>query len=243
MKASISLIEADKMINLGFEVDLNFILDCIPTLSQRQTVMFSATMPPALELLAKKYLSKPIIVTIGVAGQAVAEIEQRVEMIPAEKKNARLVQICSQFQPPIIVFVALKKACDGVAQVLSNAGHSVAVLHGGKSQDSREYALSSFKNGSAGILVATDVAGRGIDVKDVTLVVNYDMSKTIEAYTHRIGRTGRAGKSGTAVTFLTEQDQDVFFDLRATLVRAGCRVPQELSNHPAAYKKSSNIVE
>jgi len=235
--------EADKMIDLGFEVDLNYILDSIPSERKRQTVMFSATMPPPLENLAKKYLEKPVIVTIGVAGQAVAEIDQRVEMVSHDRKRGRLLEIVQAFGRPIIVFVGLKKSCDGVAKALVGAGHTCAVLHGGKGQDAREAALAQFKDGRAGILVATDVAGRGIDVKDVCLVVNYDMAKNIEAYTHRIGRTGRAGKSGTAITFLSSGDEEVYFDLRATLQRAGSRIPNELANHPAALRRIGGVRE
>lgn len=154
------------MIDLGFEVDLNYILDSIPAIPSdevggRQTVMFSATMPSALESLAKKYLHKPAVVTIGVAGQAVAEIDQRVEVIREDAKRGRLIQILEgrEFKPPIIVFVALKKSCDMLGKALINMGFSVAILHGGKSQDQREAALAGFKNGTKDILVATDVAG------------------------------------------------------------------------------------
>ena len=112
------------------------------------------------------------------------------------------------------------------------------VLHGGKGQDAREYALAALKDGSKDILVATDVAGRGIDIKDVSLVLNYDMAKSIEDYTHRIGRTGRAGKTGKAITFLTPEDKDVFFDLKQCLVESPVSVcPPELSNHPDAQQK------
>lgn len=111
-------------------------------------------------------------------------------------------------------------------------------MHGGKGQDLREYALASLKDGSKDILVATDVAGRGIDIKDVSLVLNYDMAKSIEDYTHRIGRTGRAGKYGKAITFLTKEDTQVFYDLKQLLLESPISTcPPELANHPEAQQK------
>lgn len=218
--------EADRMIDLGFEPDVNFILDKLPVSNMkpeeeeeteeareraaylysigvkskyRQTFMFSATFPPAVERLARKYLRRPAVVTIGTAGQAVDTVEQRVEFIASEeKKKNRLLELLNDgsFDPPIIIFVNQKSGVDILAKALEKLGWGVSTLHGGKSQEQREQALSQIKTGQKDILVATDVAGRGIDVKNVSLVINYDMAKNIEDYTHRIGRTGRAGKSG-----------------------------------------------
>ncbi|OZJ04991.1 hypothetical protein BZG36_01747 [Bifiguratus adelaidae] len=254
--------EADRMIDMGMEVDVNYILDTLPssnvkpdtedaedaqTMTQtrigsgkyRQTTMFSATMPPLVERLAKKYLRRPAVVTIGVAGQAVETVEQRVEMMASEeKKKPRLLQLLDEFEPPIIVFVNQKRGVDVLAKALSKLGYKTATLHGGKSQDQREIALQQVKSGHAEILVATDVAGRGIDIKDVSLVINYDMAKNIEDYTHRIGRTGRAGKSGVAIAFLTNNDTDVMYDLKQMLSKSSIsKVPPELANHEAALTK------
>jgi len=134
----------------------------------------------------------------------------------------------------IICFVNIKKTCDVVARNLSKNGFKCTVLHGGKKQDEREHALETFKNGTAMILVATDVAGRGIDVKDVTLVLNYDMPDKIDKYCHRIGRTGRAGKTGVATTLLTEYDEEVFWDLKNYLLSTESQIPKELAMHQAA---------
>ncbi|KAM5533284.1 hypothetical protein V8D89_013061 [Ganoderma adspersum] len=231
--------EADRMVNLGFEVDLTFILDKLPSDAMegedqgeqmdvdgetmikkgrnRVTTLFSATMPPPVERLTKKYLKKPAIITIGEAGRAVDTVEQRVEFVNGdEKKKQRMLEIFNsgQFASPIIVFVNQKKTADMVAKDLHRAGWSAATLHSGKNQEQREAALQSLRTGDSDILVATDLAGRGIDVPDVTLVINYQMSNTIEAYVHRIGRTGRAGKQGTAITFLTNDDDEVMYDLK-----------------------------
>ncbi|KAI8139339.1 P-loop containing nucleoside triphosphate hydrolase protein [Fennellomyces sp. T-0311] len=247
--------EADRMIDMGFEADVNFILDALPvsnlkpedeeasdvTRKYRQTTMFSATMPPAVERLAKKYLRRPAVVTIGTAGQAVETVEQRVEMINDEnKKKNRLLELLESgtYEPPIIIFVNQKKGVDVLAKALNKLGYHAVTLHGGKSQEQRESALSQLKNGSAEVLVATDVAGRGIDVKNVSLVINYDMAKNIEDYTHRIGRTGRAGKSGVAITFLSNNDTEVMYDLRQMLAKSPLsKVPSELAHHEAAQTK------
>ncbi|KAG0370488.1 mRNA splicing protein prp28 [Gamsiella multidivaricata] len=257
--------EADRMIDLGFEPDVNFILDALPVSNlkpdtdeaedaskmtmaidkdsskkYRQTTMFSATMPPAVERLAKRYLRRPAVVTIGTAGQAVETVEQRVEMITDEnkKKNRLMDLLKGQFAPPMIVFVNQKKSCDMLAKMISSSGLRATTLHGGKSQEQRELALSQLKSGKSDVLVATDVAGRGIDVQNVSLVVNFDMAKNIEDYTHRIGRTGRAGRSGVAVTFLSSYDTDVYYDLKQMLTKSTlATVPAELRNHEAAMTK------
>ncbi|KAF9438808.1 mRNA splicing protein prp28 [Entomortierella beljakovae] len=258
--------EADRMIDMGFEADVNFILDALPVSNlkpdtgdaedaskmamaidedsnrkYRQTTMFSATMPPAVERLAKRYLRRPAVVTIGTAGQAVETVEQRVEMITDEnKKKSRLMDLLkgTQFAPPVIVFVNQKKSCDMLAKLINFSGLRSTTLHGGKSQDQRELALSQLKNGKSDVLVATDVAGRGIDVQNVSLVVNFDMAKNIEDYTHRIGRTGRAGRSGVAITFLSSYDTEVYYDLKQMLSKSTlATIPPELRNHEAAMTK------
>jgi len=256
--------EADRMIDLGFEEPVNKILDALPVTNEkpdteeaedframsahiggkdryRQTMMYTATMPSAVERIARKYLRRPAIVTIGNVGQAVETVEQRVEFISGEdKRKKRLADILQsgQFQPPIIVFVNIKRNCDAVARDIKQMGFSSVTLHGSKTQEQREAALASVRNGSTDVLVATDLAGRGIDVPDVSLVVNFNMSMNIESYTHRIGRTGRAGKSGIAITFLGNEDVDVMYDLKQMLMKSSIsRVPEDLRKHEAAQSK------
>lgn len=258
--------EADRMIDLGFEEPVNKILDALPVANEkpdteeaenpramsqqlggrdryRQTMMYTATMPVAVERIARKYLRRPAIITIGSAGEAVDTVEQRVEMIPGEeKRKKRLHDILSsgEFRPPIIVFVNIKRNCDAIARDIKHMGFSSVTLHGSKTQDQREAALASVRNGATNVLVATDLAGRGIDVPDVSLVVNFNMATSIESYTHRIGRTGRAGKSGVAITFLGSEDADVMYDLKQMLMKSPIsRVPEELRKHEAAQSKSS----
>ncbi|EGC41458.1 pre-mRNA-splicing ATP-dependent RNA helicase PRP28 [Histoplasma capsulatum var. duboisii H88] len=256
--------EADRMIDLGFEEPVNKILDALPVTNQkpdtedaenaqamsqhiggkdryRQTMMYTATMPSAVERIARKYLRRPAIVTIGNIGEAVDTVEQRVEFISGEdKRKKRLAEILSsrEFRPPIIVFVNIKRNCDAVARDIKNMGYSSVTLHGSKTQEQREAALASVRNGNTDVLVATDLAGRGIDVPDVSLVVNFNMATNIESYTHRIGRTGRAGKSGIAITFLGNEDSDVLYDLKQMLMKSSIsRVPEELRKHEAAQSK------
>ncbi|KAL9026945.1 MAG: hypothetical protein Q9196_004463 [Gyalolechia fulgens] len=258
--------EADRMIDLGFEEPVNKILDALPVanmkpdseeaenalvMSQhlggkdryRQTMMYTATMPSAVERIARKYLRRPAIVTIGNVGEAVETVEQRVEFVAGEdKRKKRLGELLSsrEFHPPIIVFVNIKRNCDAVARDIKHMGFSSVTLHGGKTQEQREAALASLRTNSTDVLVATDLAGRGIDVPDVSLVVNFNMASSIESYTHRIGRTGRAGKSGVAITFLGNEDSDVMYDLKQMLMKSSIsRVPEELRKHEAAQQKST----
>ncbi|TFY82972.1 hypothetical protein EWM64_g1039 [Hericium alpestre] len=257
--------EADRMVNLGFEVDLTFILDQLPSETMageergeamdvdgetmvrkgrtRVTTLFSATMPPPVERLARKYLKRPAIITIGEAGRAVDTVDQKVEFVAGEeKKKQRLLEVLNTggYPSPIIVFVNQKKTADMVAKDLSRAGWNAATLHSGKNQEQREAALKSLRDGESDVLVATDLAGRGIDVQDVSLVINFQMANTIEAYVHRIGRTGRAGKQGTAITFLTNDDDEVMYELKQEISKSPVsKVSPELARHEAAQHKVS----
>lgn len=259
--------EADRMIDMGFEPDVQKILEFMPVSNvkpdtdaaedasvllanyntkkkYRQTVMFTATMPPAVERLARSYLRRPAIVYIGSVGKPVDRTEQIVYMIGENEKRKRLTQILqSNVEPPIIIFVNQKKGADVLAKGLEKLGFNACTLHGGKGQEQRDFALASLKNGSKDILVATDVAGRGIDIKDVSMVINYDMAKSIEDYTHRIGRTGRAGKTGKAVSFVTKEDSAIYYDLKQVLLASSASTcPPELMNHPEAQHKPGTVV-
>jgi len=198
--------EADKMIDMGFDQDVNIILDALPVTNlkpdsddaedaskmlennydarhrYRQTVMFTATMPPLVERLARKYMRRPATVFVGVQGKAVDTVEQIVEFVASEaqKRDKLLALLKSGFEPPIIIFVNQKRGADVLSKGLEKHGYKTTTLHGGKSQEQREISLSQLKNGTKEVLVATDVAGRGIDIKDVSVVINYDMAKTID---------------------------------------------------------------
>ncbi|KAF2156823.1 pre-mRNA-splicing ATP-dependent RNA helicase PRP28 [Myriangium duriaei CBS 260.36] len=258
--------EADRMIDMGFEEPVNCILSALPVSNEkpdtdaaedsnamsrllggkdryRQTMMYTATMPTAVERIARNYLRRPAIVTIGNTGEAVDTVEQRVEFIQGEeKRKKRMAEILTsrQFAPPVIVFVNIKRNCDAVARDIQRMGFSAVTLHGSKTQEQREAALQGLKDHKYEVLVATDLAGRGIDVQDVSLVINFNMAPSIEAYTHRIGRTGRAGKSGVAITFLGNEDSDVLFDLKKMIQNSSVsRLPDELRKHEAAQQPRS----
>uniref|UniRef100_S4NYK1 DEAD box ATP-dependent RNA helicase n=6 Tax=Satyrinae TaxID=42282 RepID=S4NYK1_9NEOP len=255
------------MIDMGFEPDVQKILEYMPVSNikpdtdaaedasvllanyntkkkYRQTVMFTATMPPAVERLARSYLRRPAIVYIGSVGKPVDRTEQVVYLIGENEKRKRLTEILQRnVEPPIIIFVNQKKGADVLAKGLEKLGFNACTLHGGKGQEQRDFALASLKNGSKDILVATDVAGRGIDIKDVSMVINYDMAKSIEDYTHRIGRTGRAGKTGKAVSFVTKEDSAIYYDLKQVLLASSVSTcPPELMNHPEAQHKPGTVV-
>jgi len=262
----IVLDEADRMIDMGFEPDVQTILNHMPVtnmkpdselaedvtlLSQnfktrnkyRQTVMFTATMPPAVERLARTYMRRPAYCYIGSVGRPTERVEQVVYMMKENDKRNKLINILnSGIEPPIIIFVNQKKGADVLAKGLEKMGYNAATLHGGKGQEQRDTALSGLKAGNKDILVATDVAGRGIDIKDVSLVINYDMAKSIEMYTHRIGRTGRAGKSGKAITFLTNDHSHLFYELKEMLVASPISsCPPELASHPESSNKPGTV--
>nr|XP_018905630.1 PREDICTED: probable ATP-dependent RNA helicase DDX23 [Bemisia tabaci] len=263
----IVLDEADRMIDMGFEPDVQKILEYMPVTNlkpdnedaedeskllanyfskkkYRQTVMFTATMPPAVERLARTYLRRPAVVYIGSIGKPTERTEQIVYLVTESDKRKKLMEILQRgVEPPVIIFVNQKKGADVLAKGLEKLGFNACTLHGGKGQEQREHALSSLKTGAKDILVATDVAGRGIDIKDVSMVINYDMAKSIEDYTHRIGRTGRAGKTGVAVSFLTKDDSALFYDLKQVIVASPVsQCPPELLNHPDAQHKPGTVL-
>lgn len=217
--------EADRMIDMGFEDQVAEIFKSLPSNESRHTMMFTATWPRAIERMAEKYLNRPGHVTVGSLGQATDRVDQRIEYITAEaQRNTRLLELLRQYRRPVIVFANLKNTCDSLVKLIGRTSQfRCAVMHGGKSQDQREAALQQLRSGQVDCLIATDVAGRGIDVPNVSLVVNYQMPKSLDTYTHRIGRTGRAGKSGVAISFVGPEDEDIFFDLKTFVRKSSAR--------------------
>lgn len=255
--------EADKMIDMGFEEPVNKILEALPVNNEkpddnsaedgdvmrrgmyRQTMMYTATMAPALERIATQYLRRPAMVTVGNQNEATDTVIQRAELIEGEDNRKRRLQeilTSGQFKPPIIVFNNNKRGCDALARDIQRMGFSATTLHGSKTQEQREAALASLKSGKSSVMVATDLAGRGLDIDGVSLVVNFTMASTIEAYTHRIGRTGRLGadKHGVAITFWGKADAEVLYELKKIISKSEIsRLPEELRNHPLAQQKGN----
>eukprot|EP00924_Labyrinthula_sp_SR-Ha-C_P015862 snap_masked-scaffold_4-processed-gene-11.49-mRNA-1 protein AED:0.06 eAED:0.08 QI:0/-1/0/1/-1/1/1/0/707 len=198
---------------------------------ERTTLMFSATMPPSVEKIAKEYMSNPVMVRIGdINTSKNQKIEQSIIFTSQGGKAKMLSRVLQKTQAPIMLFVNSRGEASSTARLVENLGYKVSELHAGKSQDGRESSLRNFRKGTTEVLVATDLAGRGIDVKGVKHVINYDMATNIERYTHRIGRTGRAGLSGLSTTFLTDSDEPVFEDLRDYLLSTNSEIPRELSS-------------
>lgn len=207
--------EADRMLDKGFEEPIRQIITQCP--KKRQTLMFTATWPPSVRELASTFMVSPVKITIGdnVSGElrANVRIKQVVEVVDPRAKEQRLIQLLRQYQSGknkedrILVFCLYKKEATRIEQFIQRSGFRVGGIHGDLSQDKRTAALAAFKDGKVPLLVATDVAARGLDIPAVKVVINVTFPLTAEDYVHRIGRTGRAGQDGLAVTFFTEHDK------------------------------------
>ena len=213
---SLVLDEADEMLRMGFIDDVEWILDQLP--EQRQVVLFSATMPPEIRRLSKRYLKDPAEVTIRTKDQEGKRIRQRSITVPMPHKLEALQRVLDACGGEgVIIFARTKAITLTVAETLEAGGHQVAVLNGDVPQNQRERTVERLRSGSVDILVATDVAARGLDVERIGLVINYDMPFDSEAYVHRIVRTGRAGRTGEAVLFVTPRERRFIRNLeRAT---------------------------
>lgn len=229
--------EADRMIDMGFEPQVSEVLESMPLYSEtdpkrRQTFMFSATMSPVIERLARTYLHEPVMMSVGETGKAADNVTQKVEYFTTEnRRRERFVELLQSLEAPILVFVNTRGGCDMVHKYIESRAPNVktVIMHSGKSQDQRETTLERFKSGRYKVLIATDVVGRGIDIKGVRHVINFELPKTIEAYTHRIGRTGRAGEKGTAWSLATEANIDLFGRLCALLQQSKAHIPKEIA--------------
>ncbi len=197
--------EADRMLDMGFAPQINRIVDQVP--AYRQTLLFSATMPPEVEALARKYLRKPIVVQVGVRSAAASTVTHAVYPVPRDKKNALLVELLTaKVHDSVLIFSRTKHGADRIVRDLEKAGVSATAMHADKTQAQRTRALQDFKDGKTSVLVATDIAQRGLDISGITHVINYDVPQQAEDYVHRIGRTGRAAKEGDAYTFMSPDE-------------------------------------
>ena len=198
--------EADRMLDLGFIHALKRIVKLLPR--QRQTLLFSATMPRAIAALAEEYLDDPVKVAVAPAATTVERVEQSVVFVPSERKRDLLANLLRDpgFER-VLVFTRTKHGADRVVRHLVGAGIDAAAIHGNKSQPQRERALAGFRNGDGRVLVATDIAARGIDVDGVSHVINFELPNVPEDYVHRIGRTARAGAAGSAIAFCSDEER------------------------------------
>ena len=223
--------EADRMFDMGFEPQVMKIVNNIRP--DRQTVLFSATFPKQMDSLARKILRKPLEITVGGRSVVAAEIEQVVEVRPEDSKFNRLLEILGQMynEDPecrTLVFVDRQEAADNLLRELLRRGYLCMSMHGGKEQVDRDQTIADFKAGVVPIVIATSVAARGLDVKQLKLVVNYDAPNHMEDYVHRAGRTGRAGNKGTCVTFITPDQERYSVDIYRALKASNAPVPKEL---------------
>ena len=197
--------EADRMLDMGFAPQLNRIVAQIPP--YRQTLLFSATMPPEVEALARKYLRKPIVVQVGRRSEAANTVTHAVYPVPRDRKSALLVELLkAENMDSVLIFSRTKHGADRVVRHLEKAGISATAMHADKTQVQRTRALEGFRDGSIRVLVATDIAQRGLDITGISHVINYDVPQQPEDYVHRIGRTGRAAATGDAFTFMSPDE-------------------------------------
>ncbi|KAJ0257495.1 DEAD-box ATP-dependent RNA helicase 42 [Hirschfeldia incana] len=220
--------EADRMFDMGFEPQITRIIQNIRP--DRQTVLFSATFPRQVEALARKVLNKPIEIQVGGRSVVNKDITQLVEVRPESERFLRLLELLGEWyeKGKILVFVQSQEKCDALLKDLFKRSYPCLSLHGGKEQSDRESTISDFKSNVCNILIATSVAARGLDVKELELVVNYDAPNHYEDYVHRVGRTGRAGRKGCAVTFISEEDAKYAPDLVKALELSEQPIPDDL---------------
>ena len=210
--------EADRMLDIGFLPDLQRILSYLP--KQRTTLLFSATFSPEIKRLANSYLQDPVLIEVARPNETASTVEQHFYAVSDEDKRRAIHQVLQQRGlRQAFIFVNSKLGCARLARSLEREGLKTTALHGDKSQDERLKALNAFKAGEVDLLVATDVAARGLDIKDVPAVFNFDVPFNAEDYVHRIGRTGRAGASGLAVTLVSPSDARLIADIEKLLKR------------------------
>ena len=215
--------EADRMLDMGFIHDIRRILPLLP--ARRQTLFFSATMPSDIAQLAAKILHDPVLVTVTPPASVVETISQRVHFAEKAEKSRLLIDLLEGSDAQqVLVFTRTKHGADKLAKILNRAGIQSSAIHGNKSQNARVKAMNDFKGGACRVLIATDIAARGIDIDQLPLVINYDLPEVTETYVHRIGRTGRAGCEGAAWSFCSEDEFDYLKDIQKL---TGLTIPVE----------------
>ena len=229
--------EADRMLDMGFVEDIEFILRAMP--SERQTLLFSATMQENVKQLAFDYMKNPKEVSVSQDEVVLDLTKQYYISVGRRNKSWALCRILDLDNPKAIIFCQTKKMVDTLDERLTKYGYKVEAIHGDMPQSKREKVLSDFKNDKTDLLIATDVAARGLDVDDITYVVNYDMPDDIDTYIHRIGRTGRAGKEGTAVSFVTSEEEHLIreFEMRTGMDIEKRDVPEAEPGQKDTIKK------
>ena len=210
--------EADRMLDMGFIGDIRRLLPLIP--EKRQTLFFSATMPLPIVSLSRSILTDPVRVEVTPESSTVDTIDQCIYFVEKPDKKGLLVSVLKkEADKSVLVFSRTKHGAENISRTLKKAGIHSAAIHGDKSQGQRQKALSDFKAGKVKVMVATDIAARGIDIKELQMVINYDLPDVVETYVHRIGRTGRAGNTGRALTFCSQDDHMIVKDIQKLVGR------------------------
>ncbi|MDH5596953.1 MAG: DEAD/DEAH box helicase, partial [Candidatus Peregrinibacteria bacterium] len=198
--------EADRMLDMGFAPQIKKILHVVP--KERQTMLFSATMPREIIGMAHEYMKTPTHVEVARQGTTAENVDQEIYIVARNQKRQLMETLLKQYEGTVIIFSRTKHGAKKICRDINKSGITAAEIHSNRSLPQRKQALEGFKNGKYRVLVATDIAARGIDVKDIALVINYDVPEDAEDYVHRIGRTGRAGKAGHAITFVMPSQDD-----------------------------------
>nr|WP_315197365.1 DEAD/DEAH box helicase [uncultured Flavobacterium sp.] len=226
--------EADQMLDMGFVNDVKKIVKLTP--KNRQTLFFSATMPIAIRELAEMFLTDPETVTVSPVSSTAENVEQRVYFVDkTEKRNLLYHLIKNENLSNVLVFSRTKHGADNVVKALRKKDIPAEAIHGDKSQNARQRVLDAFKNKEIGVLVATDIAARGIDIDQLPFVINFDLPNIPETYVHRIGRTGRAGNGGIAISFCSKDEKDYWKDIQK-LIKVDV---QTIDNHPYPWHSGS----
>ena len=223
--------EADRMLDMGFIHDVKKIIKLIP--AKRQTLFFSATMPKEITSLANSILTDPVKVEVNPVSSTAEMIEQALYYVDTPAKKDLLVHVLKETTAPsVLVFSRTKHGADKIVKLLAKNKVTAEAIHGNKSQNARQRALSNFKDKTSRVLVATDIAARGIDIDELSFVINYDIPNIPETYVHRIGRTGRAGASGIAVSFCDKEERKYIRDIQKLI---SLEIPV-VNNHPFATR-------
>jgi len=229
--------EADRMLDMGFVQDVKRIITKLP--AKRQTLFFSATMPPIIQQLANSILQNPTMVKVSPVSSTADTIDQKVYFVDKEDKKKLLVHLLQDASiASALVFTRTKHGANKIAEHLTKSGFQTQAIHGNKSQNARQQALQNFKNGKNRVLVATDIAARGIDIDELSHVINFELPNVPETYVHRIGRTGRAGFSGKAYSFCDMEEKIFLRDIHKVI---GKTLPVE-KEHPYAMPEVTPIV-
>ena len=222
-----TLDEADRMLDMGFINDVRKVLTLLPT--KRQTLFFSATMPREIAHLADDILNNPVKIEVTPVSSTAEKVEQAVFFVQKSDKKSLLTTILgNKKMTQVLVFTRTKHGADRVVRDLEKDGITAAAIHGNKAQNHRQRALSNFKTGQVRVLVATDIAARGIDIDELMFVINYDLPNEPETYVHRIGRTGRAGKDGVAISFCDQEEFEYLLDIE----KLTWQKIRRMENHP-----------